>query len=56
LLKLWNKQRLTWREKISRIKKDARKEIFFYAVILLAIVWIVFLADVYRLMKEIGWF
>ena len=54
--RLWSKQILTYREKIAWIKKDAMKEIFLYAVILLVIVWIIFLADIYRLMKGVGWF
>jgi len=56
LLRLWNKQILSYHEKIVRIKKDAMKEMFLYAVILLAIIWIIFLADIYRLMKTTGWF
>ena len=51
MLKLWNKQILTYQERMGRIKKEVLKEVFIYAVIILAIVWIIFLADIYRLMK-----
>ncbi len=51
MLKLWNKQILTYRQKISQIKKDIKKEIFIYVLIIIGIMWIIFLADIYRLMK-----
>ena len=53
-MKFWKKQIQTYEKRIEKIKEDLKRELFYYCVILIIILWAFFICDIiytFKIMK-----